>query len=396
MLARTLMRQTSAPKASPMPSLLVRARAVVVLAALAATAACPSSNGGAPARGGAKSEPDGEPIAKVAGTTITVEQIQKRLDEQSPFVRVRYTDPEKKKEFLDAQVRFEVLAAEAFARGLDQDPEVLEATKKIIVQKLTREEFDGRVKLQDVTDADLQKYFDEHKADYQKPEMTRVSDIAVAFGADAASKANAKKLAEDVRKKAADKVKLEDRNWFKELAAQHSTDEATKRAGGDLRYLTAAEVEDKLGKEAREWLFGADTLNEVSPVIEGKDAFHVLKRTGKRKEIVRSFDQVKNQIKNVVYREKRTAAFNAFVDELKQKHGVKVYEDKLDKVKVNAQLPPGVGPGGMGPGAEAHGQADPHEALKAADLADDDDAAAGAAADPPAASAANPMPPAPR
>ena len=310
--------------------------------AVLALAACPPK-GSSPA-GDKRAPPKGAPIAKVGDTVLTVDQIQKRLDEQSPFVRVRYADPERKKEFLDSQVRFEVLAAEAFARGLDKDPEVLDATKKIIVQKLTREEFDNRVKLADVTDADLQKYFDAHKADYQKPEMARASDIAIAFGAD---KAAAKKKADEAQKKAADKAKIEDRNWFKDLVTQYSTDDGTKRAGGDLRYLEAGEVEAKLGPAAKQWLFGGELINEVSPVLEGKDAFHVLKRTGKRKEIVRTFEQVKNQIKNVVFREKRTDAFNKYVDELKKKHGVVVYEDKLADVKVNAQMPAGAG--------EAHG-----------------------------------------
>ena len=295
----------------------------------------------------------GETIAKIGNTTITVEQMQKKIDEQSPFVRVRYTDPAKKKEFLDSQVRFEVLAAEAFARGMDQDPEVLEATKKIIVQKLTRDEFDGRVKLTDVADAELQKYFDEHTADYQKPEVVRASHLAIAFGqpSTAASKAAAKKQAEDAHKKASTKEALKDRNFFKELVAAVSSDESTKRAGGDLRYLAAPEFEERFGAAARAWLFSSEGVNEVSPVIEGKDAWHVFLRTGNRKEITRTFDQVKNQIKNVVFREKRTAAFNKLVDDLKSKHGVTVYEDKLDKVKVNAQLPPGVMDDGHGHGA---------------------------------------------
>lgn len=328
-----------------------------ILLVTLAFAACPApSSGGASSGGsGAKktSTAPGDPIAKVGDTTLTVEQIQKKLDEQSPFVRVRYADPAKKKEFLDSQVRFEVLAAEAFARGMDQDPEVLEATKKIIVQKLTRDEFDGRVKVSDVTDADLEKYFKEHEAEYQKPEMVRASHIAVAFGAD---KAAAKKKAEDAHKKANDKEKLKDRNHFKELVAATSTDEATKRAGGDLRYLSAAEIDEKLGPAARTWLFSSANINELSPVIEGKDAFHVFLRTGKRPAVTRTFDQVKNQIKNVVFREKRTAAFNALVDDLKKKHGVTVYEEKLDKVKVNAQMPPG----GMDDGHGHGGHGGPH------------------------------------
>jgi len=178
----------------------------------ALVAACLAPSGGSSSSSGGKgTTPPGEPIAKVGDTTLTVEQIQKKLDEQSPFVRVRYADPAKKKEFLESQVRFEVLAAEAFARGMDKDPEVLEATKKIIVQKLTRDEFDGRVKLADVSDADLEKYFKEHEAEYQKPEMVRASHIAVAFGAD---KNAAKKKAEDAQKKASEKDKLKDRNNF--------------------------------------------------------------------------------------------------------------------------------------------------------------------------------------
>lgn len=333
-------------------------RLALALAACVTAGACTAgtSGSGASAAGGGSA---GEPIARIGGTVLTVEQIQKRIDDQSPFVRARYADAEKKREFLDAAVRFEVLAAEAFARGLDKDPEVLEATKKIIVQRLTRDEFDGRVKLQDVTDAEAQAYFEAHQDEYQKPEMARASLIAIPFGTD---KAAAQKLAEDVQRKAADKAKLEDRNWFKELAAQHSADESTQRAGGDLRYITAAETEQKLGAAARGWLFAAETANEVSPVLEGavdgmggRGAFLILKRTGWRKAITRSFDQVKSQIRNVVFREKRTASFNGFVDELKRKHDVEVFADKLEQVKVNAQVPPGaLDDDGHGHGANPH------------------------------------------
>ncbi len=328
----------------------MRSLSLVATAAslMALVTACPASPGGS-SSGAVKAQNEpGDVIAKVGDATITVEQLQKRLDQQSPFVRVRYTDPAKKKEFLDSQVRFEVLAQEAIARGMDKDPEVQDAIKKIIVQKLTRDEFDNRVKLKDVNDDDLKKYFDAHQADYQKPEMVRASDIAVAFGSD---KAAARKKAEEAQKKAADKAKIEDRNHFKDLVAQYSTDDNSKRAGGDLRYLTAAEVEERFGSPAKAWLFGAETINEVSPVIEGKDgAWHVFKRTARRKEIVRTFEQVKNQIKNVVFREKRTEAFNQYVDDLKKKHGVTVFDTKLGKLKVNAQMPPGMNPHSMGHG----------------------------------------------
>lgn len=291
-----------------------------------------------------KAAPAGEPIAVVAGQPLTVDQLQKKLDDQSPFVRARYAEPGKKKEFLDGQVRFEVLAAEARARGYEDDPEVEEAVKKIIVQRLTREEFDGRVQLKDIADTELKAYFDAHKADYQKPEMARASVVTIAWGeGKPLTKDKAKATADDIVKQSA--AKADDRALFKSLVEQHSTDEATKAAGGDIRYLEKAEVEARYGKAAADWLLSSEEINAVSPVFEHKtqagDVLLVLKRTGRRKAIERDFEAVKNQIKNVVYREKRTTEFNAFVETLKQKHKVVVHEDKLDRLKVDTSATAG-------------------------------------------------------
>lgn len=323
------------------PSAVVAAVAVVL-----GVVSCDATSAGKKPKG-----PPGETLATVGGEVVTVEALQKKLDDQSPFVRARYAEPGKLKEFVDGQVRFEVLAAEARARGYDQDPEVEEAIKKIVVQRLTREEFDGRVQLKDISDAELKAYFDAHRADYQKPEMARASVLTIAFGDGKApgslGKAQAMTLAEQLRKDAA--AKPDDRAFFKGLVEKHSTDAATKAAGGDVRYLDKAEVEGRFGKAAADWLFGADDVNAVSGVFEAPagNAVFIMKRTGKRKAIEREFDAVKNQIKNVVYREKRSAAFSTFVDELKVKHKVSVQEDKIGKLKVNVS-------------ADALKNADPH------------------------------------
>jgi peptidyl-prolyl cis-trans isomerase C len=315
----------------------------------------------------------GEPVARIGAETITVDDLQKKLDEQSPFIRARYAEQDKRVELLDAQVRFEVLAAEGLARGYANDPEVRDALKKIIVQRLTREEFDGRVQLKDVTDAELQKYFDEHKGDYQKPAMMRASVITLGGHVD-----GAKAKADEAQKLASDPKKRDDRAWFKDLVTRFSTDEATKPAGGDVRYLSKDEVAARFGKDAAEWLFQSDEPNAVSPVFTSTTpagtALHVLKRTGARKPIERSFDQVKNQIKNVVYREKRSAAFNTFVDELKTKHGVQTFPDKLTALKVPT-VPAGMaGLPGLGDG---HGHGGAHGDSHGDSHGGDDDGTAG-------------------
>ena len=346
------------------------------LAVLAATllGGCPASPRGSAARPSsatvqpAPSVEPGTPIARIGDAVISVEGLTKRLNDQSPFVRARFASPEHKQEFLDQQVRFEVLAAEAFARGYQNDPEVQDALKKLVVQKLTREEFDSRVKLKDVTDAELQAWFDMHRSDYEKPEMVRGSHIFFAFGAD---KAASKKRAEDAQKRATTEAARADKNSFKALAAELSEDEATKRAGGDLRYVTADEATAQYGEPVRAFLFGERPtagrpgaprpLEEVSPVLEGREGWHVVTRTGTREAMARSFDQVKGQIKNLIYRDKRAAAFNALVDQLKSKHKVEVYTDKLVDVKVTPGVLPsdGAAPLGLDPSEVRGGSPEP-------------------------------------
>ena len=62
----------------------------------------------------------GQVVAKVDDAVITVGDVQDRINKQSPFVRARYTTHEKKKEFLDSLIRFEVMADEAAAARLRQ------------------------------------------------------------------------------------------------------------------------------------------------------------------------------------------------------------------------------------------------------------------------------------
>lgn len=290
---------------------------------------------------------NGEPIATIGSTTLSIGEIESRLNKQNAFARARYQTPEKLAEFLETQVRFEVLAQEAFKQGVHLDPEVQDALKKIMVQKLTRDEFDGRVKLADITDDELKAYYDSHGDEYNKPEMMRASIVQIAFGAD---KAAAQKSAVDAQKAASPKATLADRNLFKELVVKHGTDEELKRVGGDIRYLSAAEVTTRYGAAVQQALWALPEVNDVSDVIEGESAFYVVKKTGVRKPISRSFDQVKNQIRNVIFRDKRNDAFNAYVEGLKKEMGVVVHTDKISKIVVDVTgMPP--------PGDE---NADPH------------------------------------
>jgi len=312
-------------------------------------AACEDVKG---AHASQKPEDLAEVLAKVDDVTITVGEFQERINQQSPYVRARYTSMERKKEFLDNLVRFEVLAKEAGRRGLDKDPEVIRTMKQVMIQKLLKDEFDKQ-KMEDISDADCKKYFDEHQDDYNKAEEVRVSSILVK------DQATAKKVLADAR------IKGVDNQQFRNLVAEYSQDLATKDRGGDLRYFDAKTKD--VPREIVDAAFKLQNIGDVSPPIKTSQGIVILKSTGRRKAITRSFDDVKQQIRSKLYRDHRQESMEAFVKQLRDKASVKIDESKLGKVQIEGvqagQFPgPGVpppGPGQFHPGAPGAPQATP-------------------------------------
>ena len=283
-------------------------------------------------------------VATIDGRPITVAELQDRLNKQSPYVRARYTSLEQKKEFLDNYVRFESMAAEAQKRGYDKDAEVVRTMKQVMIQRFVREEFENRFKPDDIADEDAKKSYDEHVADYNKPEEVRVSAIIVKDKAKAQKAASEAKLPANVDNKA-----------FRDLVTKYSEDEETKTRGGDLRFFAADSK--TLPAEVVKAAFELKNQGEVSPPVQTPSGYYVLKQTGSRKAISKSFDDVKQQIKNKLLRDKKQKAMQDFEVELKNKAKVEIHEDALAKVRVDTAQPtppPAAGEpaeaGGMPPG----------------------------------------------
>jgi peptidyl-prolyl cis-trans isomerase C len=266
-------------------------------------------------------------VAKVDGVAITVGEFADRINKQSPYIRARYTSVERKKEFLDNLVRFEVLASEAKKRGFDKHEEVVHAQKQAMIQKLMKAEFETASSAKDVPEEELKKFYDEHISEYQKPEQVRISQIVT----------KDKKTARQVASQA--KAKPQDSKLFRDLVSQHSIDEATKARGGDLRYFGRDDAQ--IPKAVVETAFGLDKIGAVAKPVETEQGFVVVKLTGRRKELNRSFEEVKRQIQNRLYRQRRTKKMEDFVIGLKDKPKIKIFEEKLALVPVDANPPGG-------------------------------------------------------
>ncbi len=307
---------------------------LVALAALTTSAAChkkadedkaaqqsrTQGAGGAPPQ---SAEELKTPLAKIDDVTITLGEFQERINRQSPYIRARYTSLEQKKEFLDSLVRFEVLAKEAYRRGLDKDPEVVRTMKQVMIQKLMRDEFDATVTADGISDAEIKAYYDANLAEYVKPEEVRVSAIILK------NKAQAERVLLEAKGEAGKTNK-----GFRDLVMKYSSDEETKLRGGDLRYLEqqSTDAPPAVIKGA----FALLNTGDISPVVDaGNGTFYVLKQTGRRKSITKSLDDAKPQIRNKLFREKRLAKQKEFIDNLRTKAKIEINEPNLAKVRID-------------------------------------------------------------
>jgi peptidyl-prolyl cis-trans isomerase C len=312
---------------------------------MAGILACSKKENQAQATGGAARKPDSPPtfpdqsaddlkevVATIDSTTITVKDLQDRINRQSPYVRAKYTSLEQKKDFVDNLIRFEVLAGEAKRRGYDQDADVVQTMKQVMIQKLMKDEFETRVKLEDVPEDEIKKFYEDHKAEYNKPEEVRVSAVIV------------KK--KDVAQKAAEEAKQpanQDNKAFRDLVTKYSEDEETKGRGGDLRFF-AADTKD-VPADVVKAAFTLQNQGDTAGPIATDKGFYVIKQSGRRKAITKTYEEVKGQIQNRLYREKRQKAMEDFVAGLKKNAKIEIKDAALSKVRIDTSQPPPAVPG---------------------------------------------------
>jgi len=268
-------------------------------------------------------------VAEVGDLRITLGELEDRINKQSPFLRARYADPEKRREFLDNMIRFELLAKAARKRGFDREEEVRRQVKQMEVQTLMRKEFDEKISPESVTAEEVRGFYEAHKADYVKPEMVRASHILVSD----------RNRAEELLKKARDPAT--DNRAFRQMAQEFSEDEETKMRGGDLRYFPRpgerGPDDPEVAQELADATFPLKNIGDVAPrVVKTAKGFHVVKLTGRRPAVSRSIEEATPQIRNRLWREKRQKAIDDFVATLRKNRRVETHEELLNLIVVPA------------------------------------------------------------
>ncbi len=298
---------------------------------------------------------DEEILAEIGDVKITVKEFQETINAYTPYLRSKYNTPEMKKKKLEEMVRFELLAMEAKSRGYDKDPMVQRALRQSLIRELIQREVEDKVKLEDIDETEMRKYYEDHPEKYHKPAQRRLAHIMIK------DKALAGQVLEDVL--ADDKSSVK----FRESVMKYSGDPINKSHGGDMGYFSKLEErvkgEPEIDARLLEALYSLEKVGDVyGKLVETEEGYHIVKFTSTRPEVHRNFEQVRRQIQSILWKEKREEAKEKFVQSLRAMAKIVINEKLLGEIKipelkgppginVDANLPPGVmPPGKVGPG----------------------------------------------
>jgi len=193
-------------------------------------------------------------------------------------------------------------------RGINEEVLRARMIRNSLVQKYVYKEFTDKV---DVTDKEIQDYYQKNIDLFKQPFQIRVSHISIQ--SDPKDGDSHKK---ELRGKAEKILKnLKDDQDFADLAREYS-DGPTKNNGGDLGYLRKGQLEKQFESKVL-----ALKKGEITDIIETEYGFQIFKVTDIKPETILAYETVKEKVKKFLVDEKTKQAADLYAKKLREKAG---------------------------------------------------------------------------
>ena len=327
----------------------LRSGAIAAAVALSTLAGCSSCNesalkGGDGGSSGTSLTPEqsAKVLARVGDRTITLGDYVAALEHMDQFDRLRYQSPERRKELLGEMINVALLAQEAKAKGYDKDPLAQEERRSILRDAMLAQARKGVPGPNEIPDAEVQAFFDAHRADYRDPERRRVSLIIVGDEAsgkdvlDAALKATATQWGELVRKKSIDPQARA--NVPIDLAGDFGMVSPPGDARGD---------NPKVPSDVRAAAYEIPEINTVlARLVKSGSKYYVVRLTQKTQPRDRTIAEAERTIRVKLAHDKARAKEDELLASLRTQFPVQINDQALADVHLDAPLTDGGAEGG--------------------------------------------------
>ncbi len=177
---------------------------------------------------------------------------------------------------------------------------------------LLEKEIEPQIK---VEDKDISDFYAKNKQEFKQAEAVKASHILIRLPekADAAARAKAKAQADQILKQLSSGAKFED------LAKKMSQDPGSAANGGDLGFFSKGQMVPAFENAAF-----ALKPGQTSGVVETPFGFHIIRVVETRPARDLPLEEVKDQIKNYLTEQMRSAKSEAFIQGLRAKGKVEI------------------------------------------------------------------------
>jgi len=204
-----------------------------------------------------------------------------------------------------------------------------------ITQKLSAE----------VSDADLRAYFETHRDQFDQPASVRGQVLYLIPRSDSRG-------AQFVEKLEAAKAGIQSGQDFSELVKTLSDNPADRKRLGDTNWISERKGSRRLPEAVVEKLFTMQ-VGEITPEpIETEQGLYFIKLQKRNERRPAEFEKLKDAIKQELIEARHNESYRAYVDGLRDKHGVKIFKQRLEQELVaraqaiNERTGPPMGPVG--------------------------------------------------
>lgn len=221
-------------------------------------------------------------VATINGQSITESDLTLAISDLDPQF-AKLPAEQQRSAALSALIELRLMSGEAVAKGLDKKPEFQKRMAMLTQRALHSEVVDQEV-AKTVTDAEIRARYDAEIAATPPTNEVKARHILV----------KSKEEAETIIKQ------LDGGADFQKLANEKTQDPSGKTSGGDLGYFGAGQMVPEFEKAAFALEPGAYTKEPV----QSQFGWHVIKVEDKRAKQPPAYDEVKDQFRNVVLRDK--------------------------------------------------------------------------------------------
>src|SRR5579883_1083946 len=223
-----------------------------------------------------------------AGATVSDQQVRDAYLQQATKIKFDYaviSADDLRKTINPTDAELQTFFKQNAARYAKAIPE----TRKIQYIAFTTENLPGGAP--QVTDAEVQQYYNQHQSDYKVDDQVKVRHILIKVdpNADAKTDAAAKQKAEDILKQ------LHNGGNFAELAKKYSDDPGSKDTGGELGFIKHGVTVPEFDKAAF-----ALQPGQTSDLVKTKFGYHIIQSEEKETAHTRPLDEVKPTIVSVM------------------------------------------------------------------------------------------------